>query len=91
VLKSLRDTHPDFGFASEPVDDHLYDEGRGHAASADMASANSATTVFFPGLIVVLSLHRQNQKSGEEELLRTYVSTPRRPLARYYTHQASLP
>jgi hypothetical protein len=29
-VKSFNETHPDLGFANEPVDDHRYLDGRGH-------------------------------------------------------------
>ena len=35
MVKSLSETQPDFGLASEPVELHRYDDGRAHVGGGD--------------------------------------------------------
>ena len=46
-MKSLRDTHPDFGVASAPVEVHLYVDGRAQfCATTTVEASNTVAKVF---------------------------------------------
>src|SRR4051812_27682197 len=44
AVKSLSETHPDFGFASEPVEVHRYVEGRVQFPPPDELETNDASS-----------------------------------------------
>jgi hypothetical protein len=56
MVKSLRETQPDAGSASGPLEDQAYDDGRSHCATTTAADASSAARLAldFESVIVML-------------------------------------
>jgi len=61
VVKSLRETHPDFGVARAPVEDHLYVDGRAQfCATATVENSNTVAKVF-----ILNSLERMRREKQQ--------------------------
>lgn len=70
ALKSLRETQPDFGVASGPVDVHLYDDGSVHDALATVTKLSkemAPASQLFASESMILMVPDSSQTDGRKE------------------------